>query len=120
MLSGGKAQMLAIARGLMAKLELLLDERRWVWRRSSSPTLWRRSRASRVRGRPCDRAARGAERAPGVTELQIATRAYVLENGRVALHGLVRELLANDEMRRAYLGSTPGRAGRERLVPLPE
>ena len=37
--------------------------------------------------------------------LQIANRAYVLESGRVVLSGQAGELLASDEMRRAYLGS---------------
>jgi len=37
--------------------------------------------------------------------LQIAQRAYVLETGRVALQGEARDLLANEEMQRAYLGS---------------
>jgi branched-chain amino acid transport system ATP-binding protein len=37
--------------------------------------------------------------------LQIATRAYVLETGGVALSGPASELLKSDEMRRAYLGS---------------
>jgi branched-chain amino acid transport system ATP-binding protein len=36
---------------------------------------------------------------------QIATRAYVLETGRVALSGAASDLLKSDEMRRAYLGS---------------
>ena len=37
--------------------------------------------------------------------LQLADRAYVLENGRIVMSGEGRELLANDEVRRAYLGA---------------
>ena len=36
--------------------------------------------------------------------LEIADRAYVLENGAVRFQGLPAELLASDELRRAYLG----------------
>jgi branched-chain amino acid transport system ATP-binding protein len=36
--------------------------------------------------------------------LEIADRAYVLQNGVMRLEGPARDLLANDEVRRAYLG----------------
>jgi branched-chain amino acid transport system ATP-binding protein len=36
--------------------------------------------------------------------LEIADRAYVLQNGVVRLEGPARDLLANGEVRRAYLG----------------
>ena len=36
--------------------------------------------------------------------LKIATRAYVLENGRVTLSGSGAKLLADDRVRSAYLG----------------
>ena len=36
--------------------------------------------------------------------LEIADRAYVLENGSVRFAGLPADLLASDELRRAYLG----------------
>jgi branched-chain amino acid transport system ATP-binding protein len=36
--------------------------------------------------------------------LTLATRAYVLENGRVVLSGPGRELLDNPHVQRAYLG----------------
>jgi len=36
--------------------------------------------------------------------LKIATRAYVLENGRTTLSGAGAALLADDRVRKAYLG----------------
>jgi branched-chain amino acid transport system ATP-binding protein len=36
--------------------------------------------------------------------LEIARRAYVLENGAITFHGTPGELLANHELKRAYLG----------------
>ena len=36
--------------------------------------------------------------------LEIADRAYVLENGSLRFAGLPADLLASDELRRAYLG----------------
>jgi branched-chain amino acid transport system ATP-binding protein len=36
--------------------------------------------------------------------LEIASRAYVLENGRIALSGESKELLENDYVKKAYLG----------------
>ncbi len=36
--------------------------------------------------------------------LSIATRAYVLETGRITLEGPASELMDNEEVRKAYLG----------------
>jgi branched-chain amino acid transport system ATP-binding protein len=36
--------------------------------------------------------------------LRLASRAYVLENGRITLAGSGEELLADDRVRQAYLG----------------
>ena len=36
--------------------------------------------------------------------LSIATRGYVLETGKVTMTGTGRELLTNDDVRKAYLG----------------
>jgi branched-chain amino acid transport system ATP-binding protein len=36
--------------------------------------------------------------------LSLASRAYVLENGRITLSGTGRELLNNEAVRQAYLG----------------
>ena len=37
--------------------------------------------------------------------LQIAQRAYVMENGRILFSGTSAQLLDSDQLRRAYLGS---------------
>jgi branched-chain amino acid transport system ATP-binding protein len=36
--------------------------------------------------------------------LTIATRAYVLENGRIVMEGKGKDLLDNEQVKRAYLG----------------
>jgi branched-chain amino acid transport system ATP-binding protein len=100
-LSGGEQQMLAIARGLMAKPKLLLlDE----------PSLGLAPLIVTDVMETIVRIARNGTTVLLVEQnahlaLQIASRAYVLETGRVALSGPAAELLASEEMRRAYLGS---------------
>jgi branched-chain amino acid transport system ATP-binding protein len=39
-----------------------------------------------------------------VEALEIADRAYVLQTGRVVMQGTAKDLAANDDVRRAYLG----------------
>src|ERR1700682_5083042 len=100
-LSGGEQQMLAIARGLMARPRLLLlDE----------PSLGLAPLIVTSVMETIARIARDGTTVLLVEQnahlaLQIATRAYVLETGRVALSGPASDLLKSDEMRRAYLGS---------------
>ncbi|HEV3088342.1 MAG TPA: ABC transporter ATP-binding protein [Candidatus Elarobacter sp.] len=100
-LSGGEQQMLAIARGLMARPKLLLlDE----------PSLGLAPLVVKGVMETIARIARDGTTVLLVEQnahlaLQIAARAYVLETGRVALSGAASDLLKSDEMRRAYLGS---------------
>ena len=100
-LSGGEQQMLAIARGLMAKPRLLLlDE----------PSLGLAPLVVKDVMETIVRIARDGTTVLLVEQnahlaLQIASRAYVLETGRVALSGDSATLLASEEMRAAYLGS---------------
>ena len=100
-LSGGEQQMVAIGRGLMADPKLLmLDE----------PSL---GLSPKLVGQVFDLVCR-INNELGVTVLlveqnvrhscEISSRSFVLENGRVVLYGPGQEMLANDHVRRAYLG----------------
>lgn len=99
-LSGGEQQMLAIGRGLMSEPELLmLDE----------PTLGLSPKlAMDMLGSIRQLHDQGITVVVVSQEtmqcLQIAERAYVLENGRVALEGSCSTLLADDKVRKAYMG----------------
>ncbi|MGO8921865.1 MAG: ABC transporter ATP-binding protein [Xanthobacteraceae bacterium] len=99
-LSGGEQQMLAIARCLMGAPQLIMFD---------EPSL---GLAPAIVHRLLD-TIRDLNR-DGVTcllveqnvalSLKLASRAYVLENGRVTLSGAGAELLTDDRVRTAYLG----------------
>ncbi len=100
-LSGGEQQMLAIGRGLMAGPTLLMMDEPSL---GLSPKLVQQVFALTQQ----------INKELGVTVLlveqnvrlscEISNRAFVLENGRIALEGPGAEMLANDHVRRAYLG----------------
>ncbi|MDR6888247.1 MULTISPECIES: ABC transporter ATP-binding protein [Variovorax] len=99
-MSGGEQQMLAIARGLMAEpVLLILDEPSL----GLSPLLVEEMFSLIRELRDGGLAVMLVEQNVGQS-LEIADRAYVLENGSVRFSGLPGELLGSDELRRAYLG----------------
>ena len=99
-MSGGEQQMLAIGRGLMAEpVLLILDEPSL----GLSPLLVEEMFALIRRLRDEGLSVLLVEQNVGQS-LEIADRAYVLENGSVRFSGLPQELLGSDELRRAYLG----------------
>ncbi len=99
-MSGGEQQMLAIGRGLMAEpVLLILDEPSL----GLSPLLVEEMFALIRQLRDDGLAMLLVEQNVGQS-LEIADRAYVLENGSVRFSGLPKDLLASDELRRAYLG----------------
>jgi branched-chain amino acid transport system ATP-binding protein len=100
-LSGGEQQMLAIGRGLMAKPRLLLlDEPSLglapLMVEEISKIIVEISRT----GVTILLVEQNAEMALG-----IAHRGFVLETGRITLHGPSPELLASETIRQAYLGA---------------
>ncbi|SDZ48530.1 amino acid/amide ABC transporter ATP-binding protein 2, HAAT family [Variovorax sp. YR266] len=99
-MSGGEQQMLAIARGLMAEpVLLILDEPSL----GLSPLLVEEMFSLIRELRDGGLAVMLVEQNVGQS-LEIADRAYVLENGSVRFSGLPGELLGSDELRRVYLG----------------
>jgi branched-chain amino acid transport system ATP-binding protein len=99
-LSGGEQQMLAIGRGLMAEPRLLvLDEPSL----GLAPLLVEEMFALIKRLNEDGLSILLVEQNVGQS-LEIAQRAYVLENGAIVFHGTPDALLANSELKRAYLG----------------
>ncbi|MFZ9509567.1 MAG: ABC transporter ATP-binding protein [Burkholderiaceae bacterium] len=99
-MSGGEQQMLAIGRGLMAEPRLLILDEPSL---GLSPLLVEEMFALIGRLNAQGLAILLVEQNVAQS-LEIAHRAYVLENGEVRFHGTSAELLASDALRRAYLG----------------
>ncbi len=99
-LSGGEQQMLAIGRALMSRPRLLLLDEPSL---GLAPLIVRQifdsiGRIAREEGVTIFLVEQNAFHA-----LRLADRGYVLANGRVRLSGSGRDLLANQEVRAAYL-----------------
>jgi branched-chain amino acid transport system ATP-binding protein len=99
-LSGGEQQMLAIGRGLMAEPRLLILDEPSL---GLAPLLVEEMFALIRRLNQDGLAILLVEQNVGQS-LEIAHRAYVLENGVVAFHGAPDALLARSDLKRAYLG----------------
>jgi branched-chain amino acid transport system ATP-binding protein len=99
-LSGGEQQMLAIGRGLMGDPRLLILDEPSL---GLSPLLVEEMFALIRRLNDDGLAVLLIEQNVGES-LAVADRAYVLENGAVRFHGTPAELLANGDLKRAYLG----------------
>lgn len=100
-LSGGEQQMLAIARAMMSRPKLLLCD---------EPSLGLAPIITAELFRTLGDTAREVGMAVLLVEqnanlaLQLADRAYVLETGTIVASGTGDELLADDTIKRAYLG----------------
>ena len=99
-MSGGEQQMLAIGRALMSQPRLLmLDEPSLGLAPLVVQEITQILREINKEGVSVILVEQNAELA-----LDLAHYAYVLETGRIALHGKGRELKDNDHVRKAYLG----------------
>lgn len=99
-LSGGEQQMLAMGRALMARPKLLLLDEPSM---GLSPLLVKEIFSIitdiNSQGTTILLVEQNARMA-----LQVANRAYVMENGKIVLSGTGDELAASDEIKKAYLG----------------
>lgn len=99
--SGGEQQMLAVGRALMANPKIILMDEPSM---GLSPLLVQEIfdiiKEVNAQGITVLLVEQNAKMA-----LKVANRAYVLETGKIKLSGDARELLHNDEVRKAYLGA---------------
>jgi branched-chain amino acid transport system ATP-binding protein len=105
-LSGGEQQMLAIARANMSSPRLLLLDEPSL---GLAPLLVERVMQEIARLRASGGTLLVVEQNARAA-LAIADRAYVLENGRIALSGAAAELAADRSLQEAYLGGEGGSA----------
>jgi branched-chain amino acid transport system ATP-binding protein len=99
-LSGGERQMLAIGRGLMSRPRLcLFDEPSYGLAPLMVKEIFRIIQGLREQGNTVFLIEQNVRRA-----LEIADRAYVLENGRICLAGACGELAESEFVQKAYLG----------------
>jgi branched-chain amino acid transport system ATP-binding protein len=99
-MSGGEQQMLAIGRCLMGQPELIMfDEPSLGLAPTIVQEVFRIIRTLNEKGMTILLVEQNV-----AVSLKLAAHAYVLENGRVVMEGHGESLLADDRIRRAYLG----------------
>ena len=99
-MSGGEQQMLAVARALMGKPELLLlDEPSMGLAPVLVELIFDTIKTIREQGVTVLLVEQNA-----LAALDVADRAYVLESGSIKMSGTAKELASNDEVTKAYLG----------------
>lgn len=99
-LSGGEKQMLAMARGLMSRPKMfLLDELSYGLAPIMVTEVFKIVKMLKEQGITILLVEQNVRQS-----MEIADRAYVLENGRVAMEGACCSLLEDDYVKKAYLG----------------
>ena len=99
-LSGGEQQMLAMGRALMSRPRLLLlDEPSMGLAPIFIKEIFQIIQEIQSQGTTVLLIEQNAKMA-----LQVADRAYVLENGKIVLSGTGNDLLASNQVQKAYLG----------------
>jgi branched-chain amino acid transport system ATP-binding protein len=103
-LSGGEQQMLAMARALMSRpLLIMMDEPSTGLAPLIVQEIFRVVVQLREEGKTVLLVEQNAKAA-----LQVADRGYVFETGNVVLQGKARDLLEDEDVKRAYLGKDYG------------
>ncbi|HEY5637390.1 MAG TPA: branched-chain amino acid ABC transporter ATP-binding protein/permease [Burkholderiales bacterium] len=102
LLSGGEQQMLAVARGLMARPKLLLLDEPSL---GLAPTVINDLFKALDRLREEQVTLLLVDQMAGLA-LSLADRAYVIESGRIVASGTAAEIAADGALEKAYLGAT--------------
>lgn len=99
-MSGGEQQMLTIGRGLMAEPKLLILDEPSL---GLAPLMVQETYAA-LRRLSADGLTLLLAEQNVKLSLAVSTRGYVMENGRIVLHGASRDLARDPATRKAYLG----------------